>query len=678
MKIYLLLFVLCLTGSIYSQDLITKVPEKSPFVMCFNGKNLNDKVTIKTIQEYPWMQTFLEKEFKNFSKDLSQTGIDFLNNQYQYYINKDSVKSYVVLLPLANREQFEKFVQSKNGDSIRITQKTKYSSISTSKTSHIAWNDKFAILVNGTYTMPYKYDNYEQTEIAVDTVAVTAAPAYDYQIATDSVAVAVAPAYDYETIVSDEPVATPPTKKATKYSKGKKKHSKGKKKKKRKNTPTIAAAVEPTEEEIYATEMEASTKLEDQKIKKTDSIEQRKIQSTIDLLFEETFNFDNTTAQKNNEITKKIDPKSDAFVWINLSNLTEELYKGYNFGGSLSGLSTSGMLDSDFYMNGYFEKDKIRLSQVMAPKNEETKKLIGDMFETKINKNLLNYVGEDVLAYYSIAMNTEAIMKYQYSVLRSTLTNMYKVYTKEDKADNIDVVVDALEIFLDEKAISEILPGDGIFVLHDLKSVQKEYTTYEYNDEYEKIEKKGIKEEITPDFSFVCSSKNETFVNKLLQLPLHKKMLDKFDYKKKEGYYQLHFEKNNVLEDLYFGIKNGVIMITTSKQNIDNLIQNKKTNLKENIKKAISKNASAVWFDVPKILAKTKKAYNNESQNNYYAIALKNAGEIAMESKFKKDALITESTYTINGEHENSLQYLFNVINELYLESKKEKPTTQE
>ena len=74
MKNYLVHFIICFTSSIYAQNLAYKVPGNTAFAMSFNGKNLSDKVAIKTIQEYPWMQTLLEKELKFMPKDLSQTG----------------------------------------------------------------------------------------------------------------------------------------------------------------------------------------------------------------------------------------------------------------------------------------------------------------------------------------------------------------------------------------------------------------------------------------------------------------------------------------------------------------------------------------------------------------------------------------------------------------------------
>ena len=232
-------------------------------------------------------------------------------------------------------------------------------------------------------------------------------------------------------------------------------------------------------------------------------------------------------------------------------------------------------------------------------------------------------------------------------------------------------------LLLDEKAISDLIPGNALFVLHDLKKVKREYVSIEYNENYEQLEVKGTKEEIQPDFTFLLNTKNESFVNKLLQLPLNKSKYTATDYQLTNGYYTIHFEKDNILENLYIGQKNGVIMVTTSNENIENLIQQRVMPLQANFKKSISKNNSAAWVDLQKIIAASKTELNSDSKSNYYDIALKNAGEITMESKFKNGAIVSESSYTIKGEHTNSLQYFFDVLNELYAESKKETIVTE-
>lgn len=661
MKNYFLLLIICFSATLCAQDLANRVPQNSPFALCINSKNLNDKAALKTIQEYPWMQALLDKELKFLPKDLSQTGIDVTRNQYHYYSSRDSVMNYVVLIPLNNAVQFEKLIQGKYGDSLKIKKQTNYMSVSTSKNHHLAWNDKFAVLVNATYTKPHKniynepYSDLtlmDTTSVLVDTVAV------DYNI--------------------PEEIKPTPEPKKTKTSK----NSKSKKAKKTVKEPVV---VEPTEEELYAKQEKAQAeleetnrKLQDLEFKKTDSIERLKISSAVNLVFKETFDVAKDKEAINSNVFKNNDPKSDFYAFADLDILTSQLFS--SFAGSnvaLMGIYKNGLLNSNYHINAYFEKDKIRFSQVLTPKNDEIKKSYQEMFDSKMDKNLLNYVGNNILGYYSISMDTEAIMNYEYKVMKNTLSSVYQAYSKEASGKETDVLIDAIALILDEKAIADLVPGNAIFVLHDLKKVQRDYVTFEYNENYEQVETKGNKEEIQPDFTFLLNTRNESFVDKLLKLPLNTDKFTGTDYKLTEGYYTLHFEKDNLLENLYFGLKSGVLMITTSKENVENLIQQKVMPLQADFKKLISKNNSSAWFDLHKIITASKTELSKETKSNYWDIALKNAGEITAESKFKNGTITSELSYTIKGEHANSLQYFFDVINEVYTEKQKETTVTE-
>lgn len=657
MKNYILLLVICFCTSIYAQDLANKIPENAPFALCINGKNLNDKVAIKTIQEYTWMQELLEKDIKFLPKDLSQTGIDIANKQYHYYINKDSVMSYVVMIPLNNPSLFEKLVQDKFGDKLKVKKQSTYTSATISKKHHLAWNNKFAVMVNTSYAKPNK-TIYSETEPYSDLASMDTTG-----VLTDSIVVT-----DY--IVEEIKITTVPEKKE-KVQKGN--STKGNKTKKATKEPAIA---EPTEEEINAAQERAHAELEETnrkllelELKKTDSIETLKINPVVDLIFKDAFDSKTETTSVNSSIFKNNNPKSDFFLFADLDALTSQFYSGFAGGNSaLMGIYKNGILNSNFHMNGYFEKDKIRLNQVITPKNEETKKSFQEIFDSKIDKNLLNYVGNTVLGYYSVSMDTQAIINYEYKIFKNTLNSVYQSFTKEASGNEADVLIDAITLVLDEKAIADLIPGNALFVLHDLKKVQRDYVKIDYDENYQQIETKGIKDEIQPDFTFLMNTRNESFVNKLLQLPLNKSKFTTIDYQLTNGYYTINLGNDNLLENLYIGLKNGVVMLTTSKVNMENLIQQTVMPLRADFKKSISKNNSAAWFDIQKIIT----AYNTDfGKSNYYDIFLKNAGEITAESKFKNGAIVSDAFYTIKGDHSNSLQYFFDLINEFYGESKK-------
>lgn len=659
MKNYFLFLAFCFSAILNAQDLANKVPQNSPFTLCINSKNLNEKVAIKTIQEYPWMRTLLDKELKFLPNDLNQTGIDFTRNHYQYYSTRDSVMNYAILIPLNNAVQFEKLIQSKYGDSLKVKKQTNYSSVTTSKNHHLAWNDKFAVLINTNYTKPSKnvYNEPYSDLTLMDSTSVL----------VDSAAV------NYDISEEIKPTPEPKNTKSSKNSKLKK----GKKAKKTVKEPVI---VEPTEEEIYAKQEKAQAeleetnrKLQDLEYKKTDSIERIKINSVVDLIFKETFDPAKEKVVINSNVFKNNDPKSDFYAFADLDILTSQLFSAFAGNNvALMGIYKNGLLNSNYHINGYFEKERIRFNQVLTPKNDEIKKSYQEMFDSKMNKNLLSYVGNNILGYYSISMDTEAIMNYEYKVMKNTLSSVYQAYSKEASGKETDVLIDAIALILDEKAIADLVPGNAIFVLHNLKKVQRDYVTFEYNENYEQVETKGNKDEIQPDFTFLLNTRNESFVDKLLKLPLNTDKFTGTDYKLTDGYYTIHFEKDNLLENLYFGLKNGVFMITTSKENVENLIQQKVMPLQADFKKLISKNNSSAWFDLQKIITASKTEFEKDAKSNYWDIVLKNAGEIKVESKFKNGTIDSELSYSIKGEHVNSLQYFFDVINDIYAEKEKE------
>jgi len=668
MKNLFLFLAASLFTTIYSQDLVNKVPGDAPFALCFNGKNLNDKVAIKTIQEYPWMQELLEKRLKFLPKDLSETGIDLTNKQYQYYINKDSVLNYVVLLPLNNVTKFEKLVQDKYGDSLKVKKQGTYSSITISKNHHLAWNDKFVIIVYTSYMRPPNSYTEPYSDLSsMDTTGVlTESTTIVDTVEPASIAEEATPVPDPETNVKTQ----------------KEKNKKGDKTKKTTSEPVIS---EPTEEEINVAQQKANAELEETnrqllelEQKKTDSIESLKIDPVVDLIFKEAFDSKKEAKGGSSVIFKNNDPKSDFYVFADLDVLTTELYSGLGITSSiLTGIYKKGMLNSNFQMNGYFEKDRIRLNNIITPKDEETKKSYQQIFDSKMDKNLLNFVGNNVLGYYSISMDTQALMNYEYKILKNTLNSVYQSYSKDASGNEADILIDAIALFLDEKAIADLIPGNALFVLHDLKKIKRDFVSYTYDENYEQKETKGTKEEIQPDFSFLINTRNESFINKLLQLPLNKSKFTTIDYQLTNGYYTIHFGKDNLLENLYIGSKNGVVMVTTSKVNIENLIQQTVMPIQADFKKSISKNNTAAWFDIQKIMTISKTESNTNAKNNYYDIALKNAGDITVESKFKNGAIVSDASYTIKGEHPNSLQYFFDFINEFYAESQKETIITE-
>ncbi len=118
--------------------------------------------------------------------------------------------------------------------------------------------------------------------------------------------------------------------------------------------------------------------------------------------------------------------------------------------------------------------------------------------------------------------------------------------------------MDLLEIMIDEKAIAELMPGNMMMVLHDMKTKTVTYTDYTYDDNFKSTEIKKTREELSPNFTFVMETKKEAFLKKLARLPLKYVKKKKIKYKDKGGYYELSFDpEKDPISSLYFMVKNG-------------------------------------------------------------------------------------------------------------------------
>lgn len=81
-------------------------------------------------------------------------------------------------------------------------------------------------------------------------------------------------------------------------------------------------------------------------------------------------------------------------------------------------------------------------------------------------------------------------------------------------SDLVDVYIDLLEIIIDEKAIADLLPGNYIFVMHDMKPQIVNYTDYEYDDEFNRKEVKKTKKGAVAQFHFCIGNKKRGFYEK--------------------------------------------------------------------------------------------------------------------------------------------------------------------
>ena len=262
---------------------------------------------------------------------------------------------------------------------------------------------------------------------------------------------------------------------------------------------------------------------------------------------------------------------------------------------------------------------------------------------------------------------------YYYKIIKQYLSNTPYI---GDYAAIIDVYIDLLEIIIDEKAIAELTPGNYLFVLHDMRKKEVSYSTYEYDDNFKSTEVKKTKQELSPNFTFIMETKKEGFMQKLVNLPLKYAKEGKYNYQDRGGYYELVFDSGkNILNGIYFMVKEGKVIVTTSKASIDMAMNNTGYALDEETKKSILKNNYSMQLYSKRLiqqLGPELTAGVNQKINNYLQ---QNMGDVKMESRLKDGMMQGTTTMNITGDHGNSLEFFFNMIdtiNTIMEEDKKE------
>src|SRR5690606_34135186 len=73
-------------------------------------------------------------------------------------------------------------------------------------------------------------------------------------------------------------------------------------------------------------------------------------------------------------------------------------------------------------------------------------------------------------------------------------------------------------LLVDEKAIAQVVKGDGLFVVKDIFAREKSYIDYEYDDDWNYKEVEKTKTENLPRYVGMFSSDNPAIFEKLLKI----------------------------------------------------------------------------------------------------------------------------------------------------------------
>lgn len=675
-KTQVTLLLLCFSLALAQQRM--KMPADVLFYMEINGKQLDKKINWEKFN--PILQEVTKKNKEKLSwTDYSKTGIKYDATQYHYASFNDSVKAYTAHFILDNKEKFQEFINSVKKKGLENSRKSNYSYVSLDDDIFVAWNGSRAVLKMISYEKPYK-NKWE--DIAVEDSAVAA---------IDSVAAAVADSVTVDSAYVEEPEKPFDYKEEIQYLKDDIKYLK-------ESIKENTAEIEKIQKDIkylekhheYPKEKKGTTDkkyedpivevepapgqeedMEDLQIpqyddfkKEMDSLKTEKFKMNRKLA-EESFDqyfSSNLELDVPAEMTASRDAGSDVFVYTDYGNLVNngiygKMMSRYEFGSLIN-----SVYNSNSSYNLYFDKDKVRLVNSYQHKNPEVQKSVSEIYNGRKNKKLARLINDKSIGYYAINVNSSKYFDMMYALMKNAGDSAYQKET--------ELIMETVKIVLDEEAISKIAPGNGIFVLNELKSKSVEYTEYEYDNDYNEKEVKKTKEVAVPDFTFAFATENEGYWNRIFNLLATNKKTSK-NFSKNGNIYSFKEDNNSgFMDELFFTVKDGVVYVTTSANgfNVENQSQKSKSWMKDSAKYPASGR-----FDIKRLLTGLEKEFKSSSERKMLDLVRKNVGEVYFKSESKGNVIQTEIDYSVKDSSENSLMYFFDLFDEVYKLNEAEK-----
>jgi Domain of unknown function (DUF4836) len=670
--------------NLHAQSLITRVPASSNLVIKYAGENFKTLVPLSKVDSYNFIK---EDLFQMISVDkltsVQNMGVDFEKDSYQYVVSQDSSLSFVTLINLKNAEQFLQMFKKNIDANNKVEQKNGYSILSLSDKTYVGWTNTTAVIVNTNYQNRVSYWDYKYKDDSKNAELLS-------NTATDTAVAAIAVEE-----VKEETIFTPPVIKKDGYKVPNKTQAKtkaGVKSKPGVKSKTIKKPVAPKAkkpvEKIMEIEEEStevvkevspygnsiySDTIEDRKrelYEQQEDARVKKIQMVIaDGIIANTFNGNIKTMGNEIEYQKTISNDAHMSLWINSDMLLEQ-YQNY-FTGSMyrymkyakqefKSDTTAGIKSG---LNVYFQKDKIRIDQRSFSSNKEMEDMGKAVMMSKQNPALLNIINPDNLGYFSMSINSEAMMNYYYTLSKKYIAN--NGFTRE-YSDIANLYIDLIQIMVDEKGIADLLPGNYMFVMHSMDTKMVDYIDYTYDSEYKSKQVKKSKKELSPNFTFAMDTRKEDFMQKLAKLPV--KYADKggFNYKEKTGYYELAFDSLKYpISSLYFMVKDGKGFVTTSKTVINNMLSNTSFATDEATKNSVLNNNYSIKVDMKKIFEITNDQVKGKEAKDMTTYMKNNLGSIVTENGYKNGMLQGTTIMNITGNHNNSLEFIFDMLEKI-------------
>ncbi|NGM63870.1 DUF4836 family protein [Sphingobacterium sp. SGR-19] len=282
--------------------------------------------------------------------------------------------------------------------------------------------------------------------------------------------------------------------------------------------------------------------------------------------------------------------------------------------------------------------------------DKEMERMIKPIYKNKMNRKFARYIPENHIGYMSLNFNSEAYLK-NFPLMMEQLYGSTMYFSFGEVAG---IVATALEIALDEKAIANVMGGDHLLFINEMKKVEKEYIDYQYDENtFDYKEVKKTKDDYIPTFLWMFTSEDQRIYKKILKLGESKDKVTQT-----EDVYRIVDKPGD--EVIYALFKDNIVFISNDEEQLSAIRTNRfQTSGDRRIKKQIFSNTmTAVTHlsEIPETINKLGipviKRWDHVVNN------LSEYGDVTITAQGnKKGRIIGEMAVDFPQQETNALQY---------------------
>jgi hypothetical protein len=605
LKLITLLLFTGYTG--IAQDLAFKIPEKAQAVASIKSDQLFQLLPINEFNASALGQRLfseLSKKTDGSYKSIEDLGFNLSSSIYYYNQKTDSISYHCLLVPISDVHKFEVLLNDTTRSHIKQQGDIKIIQTADSK-SLLMWNKEMLFITFGSANSYFFNDLLTAARYGIKPPVESEEP-YEEAIidTTDDVMVDTIPAVEVDTAEATIMIDTP-------------------------ETEETVADIPESEESLAYKQLE----------KTKDSI----VATWMVTYALDIFNTHNTSILDNPAYQRSIDKNAVASYWMaNLQNVYAS-YLPYNYLKYANMMRGYGSVNASLYM----DKEHMRITGEMAldaDKADAYRKI----YDKKLNKKFLKYVNSDsLIGFMSYAFDTESYL----NELSHLFSQSFGSFSEE-----IDLGGDLLSLMLDEKAIAKVVKGDALILMTNLSQKETTYTTYVYDENYERKDTVQTKTETLPDILCMFSSDDTRLIEKLLKYGIGKGKI-----KLENNIYTLN-RSTKIPFQLHLLIKDGIVFTATSHNDLEQINAGTfKGNVSKQQKELLMNNNMTVFVNPKNLraklpaeeLGKMGKIFSNSG--NWY---LKSSG-------IKGNYISGEFVVDVPNDQENALKYFFSIFDEM-------------